>query len=417
MLRKQDLKTGLATVRGWEPTYLTGQEIETDLTVSDSGLYYQSVHPLVTLQTVFAVAPRFDLQQFNAWATGESKKGSIYTHAGKNWVAESDTTQEPAEGASNWGEWTEIKARSKWLRDKTQAAAARVATDVYTEKVANQTAEEILGNYSLFTDPVSNSKLIENEDNTFVGLTLNPTRAKGLSLKINKIGLSFSGPTENITLYIFHTSKAEPVYEIPITRSVENGIEWHIPSADDEIILPFENNELGPGGSWKIGYNQTALSAQALNTIPEYAPNCFGQHLSVQPFKVSGYAGVLWDIDNTVFTPSENYGLNLQISVHCDPTDLIIEQKLLFENAVALQLGCDVLRELAYNPQARLTRETLNVDMKTILYELDGDSTSFKKSGLRHDLNVAKKAISLNLDALSPVCFKRKSKKIKIRTT
>ncbi len=415
MLRKEDLKTGLLNVRGWRPSYLVGQEIEEDLTTSDSGLYYQQTHALVTLETALAVAPRFDLQQFQTYTTGQKKEGSIFSHSGTNWIAINDTTDTPSVGSSDWEEWTEVKARSRWLRDLTQGAALSVISSIYANKVADKTAQEILANTSLYTDPVSNTNLIVNQGH-LVGLELEPARAKGVSLKINAIGLTFATPAEAITLYIFHTSRPEAIKTITVDRTIVNGNQWYKPT--EEIILPFENNDLGPGGVWMLVYDQSTITAQAINTIPEtFNPQCFGNHLAVRPFKFTGsFSGTLWDIDDNNYTPSENYGLNIQASVYCDPTDLFLEQKLLFERVISLQVACTVLRELAYNPHAKLTRETLNLDPRYILRELDGDDKQYGRNGLGYQLEKEKKALHLSLDGLSPVCFKRKQRKIKIRT-
>lgn len=76
-----------------------------------------------------------------------------------------------------------------------------------------------------------------------------------------------------------------------------------------------------------------------------------------------------------------------------DITNHIISQKVLFADTISKQVAVDLLREFAYNPNFRISRSTQNVSRIELLYELDGDSTSEKKSGLVHKLDLAYKAI------------------------
>ena len=59
MLRYNDIVTGLLHLVGWQQGYTGGVQIDNDLTTSQSGIYFQQVHPLMTLENIRSIAPEF----------------------------------------------------------------------------------------------------------------------------------------------------------------------------------------------------------------------------------------------------------------------------------------------------------------------------------------------------------------------
>ena len=116
------------------------------------------------------------------------------------------------------------------------------------------------------------------------------------------------------------------------------------------------------------------------------------------------------------FTYDANYGINLDVSVYCDLTDFIIKQKQLFQDVIAKQVAVDFLREFAYNPNVRTNRRSINASRTDILYELDGDSSSMKHSGLNYELDLALKALNFSTQGLDRVCLPCVNHGLKYRT-
>ena len=113
---------------------------------------------------------------------------------------------------------------------------------------------------------------------------------------------------------------------------------------------------------------------------------------------------------------SSDFGINLEISVGCDLTDFIIQQRQLFQDVIAKQVAVDMLREFAYNSNVRTNRHSINASRIDIIYELDGDASSMKQSGLNHQLDVAFKALRLNTNGIDRVCLPCANNGIKYRT-
>ena len=66
-------------------------------------------------------------------------------------------------------------------------------------------------------------------------------------------------------------------------------------------------------------------------------------------------------------TYNNNYGLNLELTISCDITDFIIEQRMLFQDVIAKQVAVDMLREFAYNANVRTNRHSINASSMELI--------------------------------------------------
>jgi hypothetical protein len=84
-----------------------------------------------------------------------------------------------------------------------------------------------------------------------------------------------------------------------------------------------------------------------------------------------------------------------------------LEQKNLFKQVVGLNVAIKFLEEMIFNQDARVNRHEANAADKSlrIAYELDGDSTSMKKSGLRYKLQHAMEAIKFDTTNVDKACL------------
>jgi len=299
----------------------------------------------------------------------------------------------------------------------------------WDEKMSQETLKNILDNKPLFDGTGRLADVITNQSN-LVGFEIVPIRAKGVTVKIEKIGLQFKG-TGDVKVYLFHSSRQAALKEMTFTRTRNNGMEWFTPT--DDLYLPYVNSDKDAGGSWYMVYSQDDLPSnnQAITTSKDWSKkpcDCnrgeladwkiWRKFLEVHPFKVSEYDTpiALWDIEDNIYTYETNYGINLQITIECDITEIALEQKKAFQNIIGLQVAIDMLREFAYNPAFNINRISQNPSMQQILYELDGDSQGYKKSGLVHAFNNAMKAVKLDSTDMSRVCFPCNNKGVRYRT-
>lgn len=435
MVRIQEIQEGLLHLIGWRQSYDSNDGVISEaLTQSESGLYYQDAHPLLTLQNLQSIAPDFSNISYPVHSSEEAyTKGVVVTVDGtyyKSLKAVPENIQ-----VTNTEYWIETNPFSEWLEIKTKACITKAINRYINEKVVKGTYKTLCEKKTLFDGTGRIYDTIKNKNN-LVGFEIIPIRAKGVTTKINRIGLQFSEPGD-YTILIMHSSLMEPFYYETFTKRASNNIEWFTPS--QELYLPYETDEIDAGGSWYICYLQSQLPADSLairksrdwskgpcNECSRHEYETWliwSKYIEVHPFYVNeelvpvvDEQVQLWDVENNIYDYSTNYGLNLDITVACDITDFIIEQKMMFTDYLGKSLAVDFLREFAYNPNVRTNRHSINASRPDILYEIDGDSSSMKKSGMSYQLELALKAIQVSTEGMDRVCLPCVNHGIKYRT-
>lgn len=433
MVRANDIQDKLLHLIGWEQNYDTSDlKISDALTVSESGLYFQQIHPLLTLQNMACIAPDFKNMTFEEYNTEKPySKGNVVKYDEKLYKALQKALNKQPDIESEY--WVETNPFSEWLESKTKASIQKAIARYCNEKIAQGTYKTLCENKTLFDGTGRLVDVVKNRKN-LVGFEIVPVRAKGVTTKINKIGLQFTEPGE-YTLYLMHSSMDAPVKVIKLSKIRKNSIEWF---SLNDVYLPYQSEDNDAGGSWYLCYFQSELpeGSQAIRKDKDWSKEPCGscsrkellawmawsKYIEVHPFYVNEELieaeeePHLWDAENNQYTYDNNYGLNLEITVNCDITDFIIEQRMLFQDIIAKQVAVDMLREFAYNANVRTNRHSINASRLDILYEVDGDSSSMKKSGLSYQLDMAFKAIKLSAEGIDRVCLPCKNNGIKYRT-
>ena len=434
MIRIKDLNEQLLHLVGWQQSYDTSEvKLSDNLTQSESGMYFQQVHPLLTLPNLMSIAPDFKNTNFPEHDANSSyKEGVVVTLEDKYYKSIKDVPVNTE--ITNDEFWIETNLFSEWLEDKTKASIIKLINKFINMKLADKASKSLIENKTLFDGTGRLTNLATNR-NRFVGFEVDTVRSKGVTVKINKIGLQFTRPGK-YKVYILHSSCDTPVYSFEFEKLKSNSIEWFKPKED--ILLPYESQEIDAGGSWYIGYLQSDLpeNSQAINRDRDWSTQpCKGcsrqeflawqawsKYIEIHPFYVDENQllgedeQMYFDPEIMNFTYDANYGINLDVSVYCDLTDFIIKQKQLFQDVIAKQVAVDFLREFAYNPNVRTNRRSINASRTDILYELDGDSSSMKHSGLNYELDLALKALNFSTQGLDRVCLPCVNRGLKYRT-
>lgn len=436
MIRATDIQNSLLPLIGWEQELGFDTKLSNALTESESGLYFQQAHPLLTLQGLSSIAPDFKNMGFINYEEFDTAKSSY----AKNTIVEFNgslykalaETQGASPEDSNF--WFETNPFSEWLELKTKASIQKAISRYCNEKILQGTYNALCENKILFDGTGRLVDTVKNKNN-FVGFELISARAKGVTTKINKIGLQFTEPGE-YTIYIWHSSQSLPYKTFTFTKKKKGSLEWFsLPS----LYLPYQSDNNDAGGSWYIGYFQSELPEGSLaikkdrDWSKEPCKACsrndyiswqaWSKYLELHPFYVNQEiidneqgSFILWDQSKNQYTYDNNYGLNLDLSVLCDITDFIIEQKSIFQDAIMKQVAIDMLREIAYNANVRTNRHAINASRLDILYEIDGDSSSMKKAGLSYQLDLAINAAKLITSGLDRICLPCKNNGIKYRS-
>lgn len=434
MVRANDIQEKLLHLIGWEQNYDTSDlKISDVLTVSESGLYFQQIHPLLTLQNMSCIAPDFKNITFPEYnSEKEYSKGNVVDYQGIQYKALQKAQGKQPDIESEY--WVETNLFSEWLESKTKASIQKAIARYCNEKTVEGTNKPLCESRTLFDGTGRLVDTVKNKKN-LVGFEIVPLRAKGVTTKINKICLQFTKAGEYI-LYLMHSSMDAPVKIIKLNKIRDNSAEWF---TVDDLYLPYQNEDNDAGGSWYLCYFQSELpeGSQAIRKDKDWSKEPCGscsrrellawmawsKYLEIHPFfvneelvNIEDESLHLWDVENNQYTYDNNYGLNLEVTVSCDITDFIVEQRMMFQDVIAKQVAVDMLREFAYNSNVRTNRHSINASRLDILYEVDGDSSSMKKSGLSYQLDMAFKAIKLSTSGIDRVCLPCRNNGIKYRT-
>lgn len=426
MIRIADIQDKLLHLVGWKQNYDSSDIMLSDnLTQTESGMYFQQIHPLLTLDNLQSIAP--DFQNYN-WQVHDANKayksGEVVRVDDSLYKALQDV---PAEvGILDTGYWTETNPFSEWLEDKTKASIVKLVNKFVNMKLADKASKSLIENKILFDGTGRLTNKIENR-NRLVGFEIDTVRSKGVTVKIDKFGLQMTEPG-SYTLYIFHSSNPEPIYTLTFEKTKANSLEWFKPKND--ILLPYESIDTDAGGSWYLVYKQSELpeNAQAIYKDRDWstgpckacsrseflAYQAWSKYIEIHPFYIS--EDEEFDPEVMNFTYDKNYGINLEVSAYCDLTDFIIRQRAMFQDVLSKQVAIDFLREFAYNPNVRTNRHSINASKLDILTELDGDSSSMRQSGLSYELDIALKALSISTQGLDRICLPCVNNGIKYRS-
>lgn len=439
MIRINEICEALKNVCGWEQSYDPAKAIDDNLTQTESGLYFQGAHPLLTLDNMEAIMPDDWGIQYPVWdALTQWKQNKVVQYGNDTngnklfWKAKADNVgEEPTEDSLFWSKYNIL---SDFLERMTRNGIA-TAIQTFTQiKQLDKETRNLLERRTFF-DGAGRIRATLQNNHKLVGFEIVPVRAMGVTAKIEKIGLQMTGGTGVVRMYLFHSSQIDPIKTFDLNFTVTNGgFQW-FPLTD--CYLPYISDKNNAGGSWFLCYNQDELPAgmEAINVSKDWGREPCGtcnigsvevwreltKYLQVTPFMYNApetFAEYpeLWDIAYTMYTRTQNYGLNCEITIGCDLTDFIISQRQIFQTVIQRQVAAIALRTLAMNPNVRVNRNQSNATRMDILYELDGNTSGVRPGGLGYDLKKSYEALQIDTQGLDRICLACNNRGVRYRT-
>lgn len=439
MIRINEICEALKNVCGWEQSYDPAKAIDDNLTQTESGLYFQGAHPLLTLDSMAAIMPDDWGIQYPVWdALTQWKQNKVVQYGNDTngnklfWKAKADNVgEEPTEDSLFWSKYNIL---SDFLERMTRNGIA-TAIQTFTQiKQLDKETRNLLERRTFFDGAGRIRATLQNK-HKLVGFEIVPVRAMGVTAKIEKIGLQMTGGTGVVRMYLFHSSQIDPIKTLDLNFTVTNGgFQW-FPLTD--CYLPYISDKNNAGGAWFLCYNQDELPAgmEAINVSKDWSREPCGtcnmgsvevwreltKYLQVTPFMYNApetFAEYpeLWDIAYTMYTRTQNYGLNCEITIGCDLTDFIISQRQIFQTVIQRQVAAIALRTLAMNPNVRVNRNQSNATRMDILYELDGNTSGVRPGGLGYDLKKSYEALQIDTQGLDRICLACNNRGVRYRT-
>lgn len=426
MIRIYDIQSALMSLVGWWQDYNPSRHIADYLLTSDSGLYYQDAHPLMTLENIRSIMPLNYADQYPAWNNVRTYVlNDKVRHGNVVWRATAtNTNQEPPASDFNddysqsfGGVWQPFNPMNDFIEHLMGAGIAQMVQTFLQTKSLLKESKMLLERRTFF-DGAGRINNTQPNQQKLVGFEITPVQSMGVTTKIGHIGLQMTGATGTVRVYLFHSSRRDPLYYMDCNITKGNGtFEWFTP--EDWYLY-----NMG-GGSFYLCYDQNALpdGMEAINVAKDWSREPCGtcnvgsiqtwreitKYLAISPFKTNVLQDFatypeLWDLQDNVYTNTCNYGLNADISVGCDLSDFIISQRHIFANVLQKQVAYNILRTMAMNPDVSVNRHQSNVSAQSILYELDGN-TEGRAGGLGYELKKAYEAIDLDTRGLDRICL------------
>ena len=431
MIRIADIQNALLPLIGWHQDYDPQHQIDESLTHSESGLYYQDAHPLMTLQNVRSIMPDGFKFQYKAWnKETQYKKGDKCQYGDVVYKALHNNVNEQPNQSEDWEVFDIV---SDFIREQTFSGIALTVQTFLQIKGLLRESKSLLERRTFF-DGAGRLTNYQQPQGKLVGFEINPVRSMGVTAKIERIGLQMTGATGTVRVYLFHSSQVDPIYyqDLEFTKG-NGGFQWFDMK---DWSMPYISDKNNSGGSWYLVYNQNDLpdGMLAINATKDWSREpCMTcnagsveawreltKYLAISPFKVDALETFeqypeMWDIEDNIYTNTANYGLNVEVTVGCDLSQFIIEQRDIFATVLQRQVAAMMLRTMALNPDVRTNRNQSNVSQQGILYELDGNPQG-RATGIGYELKKAYEALDLDTRDIDRICLTCRPIGVRYRT-
>jgi len=423
------IQTAFANLIGWRspynPDYPT---LSSAVTTSDTGLYFQDQYPFLTIENMDAICEDYDNMGLSAYAAGTTYAADalvLYSNRAYISLAGANLAHTPSTSPTWWRPVVE-----QFLLDTNKQVAVMAIEAVLNHKKLTKSTKALYDQVMIFEGAGSmNSTVIK--ESRFVGLKVTPGKFNGIAVKLNYLGLQFTQLQTDLNIYIYHSSQIAPVATIPVsTTRAAKAFEW---IALTDRMLYYSNvdqttvaNQVDSGGCYFIGYFEDDITGQAIDKQWDYTkepcPNCnkdaynqyayniYNKFAKVEPMYVetANLNGTnFWNIEDTQYPGTGNFGMNLNISVLCDITDILVTEKKRFSQLVMKMMAVYVARQILYSNRVNRISETLK---KNIAFELKGViETNFY--GLETQLSKEVEAVDFDLSEFDSPCFRQSNNK------
>jgi len=197
--------------------------------------------------------------------------------------------------------------------------------------------------------------------NGFVGFKIKPSAKKNIGFEITRIRLEFQGAGD-IKIILFNSNVNDPIKTADITITSSDQIEelnWVVDSTDGDYKGEYYLGFIYDGSL--IPFKRDYQDSNYQNNIAE---------LNIERVYVNDADGVaIFDLDQ-VYGLSQNCGLNPDITVYSDYTDLILNNKKLFARAIQYQWGIDMMRtyinSMRSNRNERISKDVIAQTLQAI---------------------------------------------------
>ncbi len=229
---------------------------------------------------------------------------------------------------------------------------------------------------------------------SFGGLKINVAMDKNVAFKIPRVFLNFSG-TGDVTLMLFNTAQHGPIESKTITIDSTH--------QEEELNWVVDNTEGFYKGDFYLGYLTDGLTVTPFKRNYNMSNiKSAITHLEFQDIIVSGHnvAG-LFNLDD-VEGSDNNWGINPDITVYTDYTDMIMNNQHLFGYGVYLQMSIQMISAYGATLRSNRNQRVTSSFLTRAKIEIEGTSKEVtpRVKGLQPTLNDTLENLKGEIDKL-----------------
>lgn len=372
------------------------------LTGASQSVYFNDYHALLTYDQLYHVAPNYDGMNYDTWtATGYATGAyAMYDNIAYKATRTMLTGDRPSLTGTAWE-----SPVNDWIQNKQYASINKLCNQLFTSKKINESAKTFLDSVQV-VDGAGRQADTVTAASRFVGFEINLKRANNIKAVLNYIGLQFT-QSQTFTVYLFHSSQKKAVGTWSVTNASATSFDWVAATSPttgtNELHYVNYSNNIDSGGKYYIGYFEADISGSAIEKDYDCDTRYkWSQWAEIRPIAIASGAldGTnIFDIDEIGYSDS-NFGLNFSFSIRSDITEMIVNQKSLFVDALGYQFASDMLQEMIFNSSSRINALQDTAKRNAVLYEWNGQDNH---DSIVSRLNRAKEALSFDLSKISQV--------------
>jgi len=292
-----------------------------------------------------------------------------------------------------------------WVQNKQYAAINKLCNQVFTNKKLNASAKTFLDSVQVVDGAGRQADTI-TAASRFVGFEINLKRANNVKAVLNYIGLQFT-QSQTFTVYLFHSSQKTAVGTWSVTNASAYSFDWVTATSPttgtNELHYVNYSGNIDSGGVYYLGYFEDDISGTAIekdfdcNTRAKWSKWAQIRPIEVASGSLDGTN--IFDID-AIGHSDTNYGLNFSFSVKSDITEMMVNNKSLFVDALGLQFANDMIQEVIFNSSSRINALQDTATRNAVMYEWNGQDNY---DSIVNRLNRAKDALGFDLSQISQI--------------
>lgn len=243
------------------------------------------------------------------------------------------------------------------LKDIVENSAVNVVNQVFTD--SSYIDRQVLYRYALSKNET------DNLPNGFIGYKIKVDDTKSIAFKITRLFLDFEG-TGDINIILFNSAKRDVLKEKLINVTTDH----------QEVVLDWVLNDTDTiyKGEYFIGYIKQAGFALSPYKRTYSNSNIISNitHLDIDKIYINDHkTNNLFNIGDISYL-NESTGLNIDITVYEDFTDLVIQNRFLFSRAIFISSVINALQIYMASLRSNRNERQAEEIYEKILLEIEG---------------------------------------------